>query len=242
MNEAAEKGYRFRPVPTSNFSGMMEKHGSADSSPAPKYRIIQGSSKHLQEETCEANKKGFRFVDLISSAVVMEKLSPRDGDAFTSPSAGPAQNARCQYLVIGTRTEGALRKEMKAGAAGGYSVVAASCPAEIVVVMEEDAADVTRKEYLILDSMRIGKLQRDIAEAADRGFRAMPRAFIYYSITSVAIMEKGPATANAHECMIQETQKSSTLQKKIAEATEQGFHPVAMNTSRARLLEKDKHD
>ena len=238
MNEAAAKGYRFRPR---TFLRLMEKRGSDDSSPTPKYHIIQGSSKHLQEETCEASKKGFHFVDLISSVVVMERLSPAAGDAVASPNAGTTQNTACPYLVIGIRTEGAMRKEMAAGAASGYSVVAASCPGEIVVVMEKGASDVT-KEYLILDSMRIGKLQRDMAEAADRSFRAIPRAFISYSVTNVAIMEKGSTTTSAYEYMILETQKSSTLQKKMAEATGQGFQPVAMNNTRTLLLEKNKHD
>jgi len=142
--------------------------------------------------------------------------------------------------VIGTRTEGSLRKEIAAGAASGYGVVAASCPGEIVVVMEKGAADATSKEYLILDSMRIGKLQRDIAEAAARGLRAIPRAFISYSITNVAIMEKGPSKTSAYEYVILETQKSSTLQKKMGEVTGQGFRPVAMNASRTLLLEKTR--
>ena len=238
MNEAAAKGYRFRPR---TFLGLMEKRGSADSSSTPKYRVIQGSSKHLQEESCQASKEGFLFVDLISNVIVMEKRSST-ADAVAARNAGPAQSTACQYLVIGTRTEGALRKELAAGAAGGYRVVAASCPGEIVVLMEKSAADATINDYLILDSMRIGKLQRDISDAAARGYRAVPRAFISYSVTNVAILEKGASPTSANEYVIVETQKSSTLQKKMTEAAGQGFRPVAMNASRTLLLEKQGAD
>jgi hypothetical protein len=238
MNDAAARGYRFRPR---TLLGLMEKRGSADSSPAPKYRVIQGSSKHLQEETCKASKEGFRFVDIISSVVVMEKPSGA-GDAGASSSGSQAKNMACQYLVIGTRTEGSLRKELAAGAANGYAVVAASCPGEIVVMMEKGPADAPATEYLILDSMRVGKVQRDIAEAAAHGFRAIPRAFFSYSGTNVALMEKSPSTTSAYEYLILETQKSKTLQKKMTEVTGQGFRPIAMNGSRTLLLEKNKQN
>lgn len=235
MNQAAAKGYRFQPR---TFLGLMERRGSTDSSPALKYRIIQGSSKHLQEETCKASKEGFRFVDLVSSVVVMEKSAATAGDPAASPNAGPAQSAACPYLVIGVRTEGAMRKEIAAGAAQGYSIVAASCPGEILVMMEIGVPYATSKEYLILDSMRIGKLERDITEAAGRGFRAIPRAFITYSVTNVAIMVKEPSATNSFEYMILETQKASTLQKKMTEAVAQGFRPTGMNGSRTLLLER----
>src|SRR5215467_5969851 len=69
MNEAAAKGYRFPPR---TFLGLMEKHESSEASTIPKYRLVQGSSKHLQEEMCKASNDGFRFMDLVSSTVVME--------------------------------------------------------------------------------------------------------------------------------------------------------------------------
>ena len=234
MNEAAAKGYRFR---ARTFLGLMEKRGVAEAGAIPKYRVLQGPSKELQEKSCEASKEGFHFVDLFSGAMVMEKRAEVGGAVAVASAAAP-QTTACPYLVIGARTGGALRKEMEAGAARGFHVVAAACPGEIVVLMEKSAADTGSKEFLILDSMRIGKLQRDLAEAATRGYQAIPRAFITYSTTNVAIMENRPGTKTGHEYLILEAQKSTNLQKKMTEAAGQGFRPVAMNSSRILLLEK----
>jgi hypothetical protein len=234
MNEAAAKGYRYRPR---TILGLMEKQGGADSPPV-KYRIVSGSSKHLQEETCKTNKEGFKFVDLLGGVVVMEKSLGETGDTASNAQAQAGGGGACSYLVIGTRTEGALRKEIAAGATNGYRVVAASCPGEIVVVMEKGIQDARSREYLILDSMRISKLERDMAEAASRGFGAVPRTFLAYSMTNVAIMEKSVSTNGASEYKLLDAQKSATLQKKLSEAAEQGFRPIGMNGARTILVEK----
>lgn len=233
MNEAVARGYRFVPR---TVLGLMEKRATDNSSPSLRYRILAGSSKHLQEEICKASSAGFQFLDLVDNVVVMEKSSVSSETAGNTANTQTGRGAGCLYLVIGTRTEGALRKEIAAGAANGYRVVSASCPGEIMVVMEK-AADSGSREYLILDSMRVGKLERDIKEGAGRGFHAVPRAFIAYSITNVAILEKMTAM---YEYTLLQAQKSATLQKKLSNAAEQGFRPVAMNGSRIMLLEKTR--
>lgn len=224
MGAAAAKGFRFVPR---TFLGLMERRDGAASSQARTYRVLQSSSKDLQEEICGVSRAGFRFLDLLGKAVVMEKEG----------GAAGARDATCPYLVLGARTEGTLRRELNAAAARGYRVVAASSPGEIVVVLEKSPST---HEYLILDSMRIAKLQADIAGAAQRGFRAIPRGFIRYSVTNVALMEKGPSGEGPCEYRILQTGRAATLQSEIVGASEQGFRPVAMNDSRTVLLEKKR--
>lgn len=226
MNEAAAKGARFR---ARTFLGLMERREGAGATPPPKYRVLEGSSKLLQEQICEVSKEGFRFVDLLGNVVVMEK----PGDATKTAGAG------CPYLILGARTESRLRKELAAAVAGGHRAVAAAAPGEIIIVMEKVASGSSGFGYLILDSMRIGKLRRDIEGEAAKGCRAASRTFIHYSVVNLVLMEKGPAADGLLEYRILQG-NSSKLQKELIQTAEQGFRPVAMNDSTTLLLERPR--
>ena len=166
----------------------------------------------------------------ISIACVLLALSPA--------SVAEAQDDR--YLLLATERTSTMQQEINAAAARGFRVVAASPKesSEVVVLLEQTE---DHYEYRLVATTRTATLQREITDAAEAGYRIVPRAVTGKGDEVIVLMEKGaegPVTVQYH---VLATERTTTLQKEISEATGNGFTLTALagRGEYVAILERD---
>jgi hypothetical protein len=75
---------------------------------------------------------------------------------------------------------------------------------------------------------RTGTLQREISEAAEAGYRIVPRAVTGKGDEVVVLMEKGAEGSAKPRYQVLATERTGTLQKEISEASATGYTLVAL--------------
>lgn len=83
--------------------------------------------------------------------------------------------------------------------------------------------------YRVLATSKTSTMQKEMQEAGDAGFRFVAAMGGETSIGGkevVVLMEKGPGATERYEYRVQATSKTSTLQKELQEAGDQGFEVV----------------
>ena len=81
-------------------------------------------------------------------------------------------------------------------------------------------AQLAKPEYLVLDTAKTSTMQKELQEAADRGYRLVAGQG---SWQLSAILEKTPGDAEAIEYVLLSTSKSGTMQKEMDESSAQGY-------------------
>jgi hypothetical protein len=81
-------------------------------------------------------------------------------------------------------------------------------------------AQVTPPDYLVLDTAKTSTMQRELQEAADRGYRLVPGQG---SWLLSAIMEKPAEEPPPIDYLLLATSKSGTMQKEMNEAASKGY-------------------
>ncbi len=76
-------------------------------------------------------------------------------------------------------------------------------------------------------------MQKELDEAASQGFRLLPSTMISKSRTFggeevVVVLEKTPNLATVYEYLLLATNRTSTLQKEMAEAVQDGYEVMGM--------------
>jgi len=79
---------------------------------------------------------------------------------------------------------------------------------------------VARPEYLVLDTTRTGTMQKELQEAADRGYRLVVGQG---SWLLSAILEKATGDVEPIEYLLLSTSRSGTMQKEMDGASAQGY-------------------
>jgi hypothetical protein len=121
--------------------------------------------------------------------------------------------------------------------------------AEVIVVLEQTAA---KYEYRLVATTRTGTLQRELNEAAEAGYRVIPRAVTTKRSGGTAgvlrslgnpnrdegelliVMEKGPEGNSGALYQVLATGRTGTLQKEMSETASKGFALLA-------LVSRDEH-
>jgi hypothetical protein len=101
--------------------------------------------------------------------------------------------------------------------------VAAAVVLSVSVLLTTSAASaqVAVSDYLVLDTMKTSTMQKELQDAADRGYRLVDGQG---SWLLSAILEKTTgSTAEPLEYLLLATKKSGTMQKEIDEASSQGY-------------------
>lgn len=81
-------------------------------------------------------------------------------------------------------------------------------------------AQVAKPEYLVLDTARTGTMQKELQEAADRGYRLV---IGQGSWLLSAILEKAAGDVEPIEYLLLSTSRSGTMQKEMDGASAQGY-------------------
>ena len=131
-----------------------------------------------------------------------------------------------------TMQEAAAAGYQYAGVMGGDTSFGGS---EVVVIMTKGAGG-TRYDYRLLATNKTSTMQKEMQEAGDAGFEYKGQTVFKTTFGGkevVAILERNtdaPVTAR-YEYRLLATKKTSTLQKELQEAGEQGFAFVGVTVA-----------
>jgi hypothetical protein len=156
-----------------------------------------------------------------------------------------------RYLLLATTRTSTMQKELDQASAAGYRVQASAGGAEMVVLLEKAAGADQKYQYLLLATTRTSTMQKELNDAAAEGFRLMPRNIVAkrgalssendpaaYEI--VLLMEKPPGPPQKYRYLLLATARTSTMQKELAQAVDEGYEIVGMLTrgEHMAILEK----
>jgi hypothetical protein len=159
-----------------------------------------------------------------------------------SPLPVLAQSAAAvEYRVLATNKTSTMQKEMQQAAEAGFrfgDVMGGDTSfggSEVVVIMVRDGAS-HGFDYRLLATNKTSTMQKELQEAGDAGYDYRGQTVFKSTFGGkevVAILEKAPdAKIVRHEYRLLATKKTSTMQKELTEAGEQGFEFVGMTVAK----------
>lgn len=150
------------------------------------------------------------------------------------PLAAQAERA-VQYRVLATSRTGTMEKEMNDAAAAGFrfgGVMGGDTAIggkEVVIVMQKpaDAPAAARHNYKLLATSRTGTMQKELQQAGDEGYDFRGSTVFQTAFggreVSVILEKTEGAAALRIEYRLLATSRTSTMQKELTEAGEQGY-------------------
>ncbi len=140
-----------------------------------------------------------------------------------------------RYLLLATTKTSTMQKELNEASAAGYRIMAGSPTSgeEMVFILEKVATLPNNYEYILLATTRTSTMQKELAEAASQGFRLVPSTMISKSGVFgdneiVMALEKVPGASQKFDYLLLATSRTSTLQKEMSQAIEEGYEVVGM--------------
>lgn len=158
------------------------------------------------------------------------------------PASLAAQPART-YKVLATSKTSTMQKEMKDAGQLGFRFVAvmggetAVGGNEVVVLMEKAANDQTKYDYRLLAASRTSTLQKELQASADEGWEAVGQTVFQSAFggeETVGILERSSETPSTikYDYRLIATSKTSTLEREIQRAADEGYQAVAMTVGK----------
>lgn len=160
------------------------------------------------------------------------------------PSAIDAQD-KVEYKVLSTTKTSTMQKEMLQAADAGFrfaDVMGGSTAiggSEVVVIMTKAAKPGTY-EYRLLATNKTSTMQKELQEAGDAGFEykgqtSFKSGFGGKEIVSILERAKDATTPTRFEYRLLATNKTSTMQRELSEAGDQGFEFVGMTVAKTLM-------
>jgi hypothetical protein len=164
-----------------------------------------------------------------------------------TPSVAQAQGQgeRVEYRILATNKTSTMQKEMQEAAEAGFrygDVMGGETSfggSEVVVVMTKDGAP-ARYSYRLLATNKTSTMQKEMQEAGDAGYEYRGQS-VFKSMFGgkevVVILERDGEAADRprYEYRLLATKKTSTLQKELAEAGDQGFGFVGLTVANTAI-------
>lgn len=147
-----------------------------------------------------------------------------------------------EYRVLATNKTSTMQKEMQEAAEAGFrfgDVMGGDTAfggSEVVVVMHKDGSP-GRFDYRLLATNKTSTMQKEMQEAGDAGFEYRGQTVFKSTFGGkevVAILERSPEAKDIakYEYRLLATKKTSTLQKELGEAGDQGYQFVGMTVAK----------
>jgi hypothetical protein len=150
--------------------------------------------------------------------------------AFIRAQDKPKIEASQRYLLLATTKTGTMQKELDEAAALGFRVIVGSptAGAEMAIFLERVAQPPDTYQYRLLATTRTSTMEKELNEAAREGFRLLPRTMISKArlvgaVEIVTLLERTPNSEKRYEYKLLATNRTSTLQKEVAEAQAAGY-------------------
>jgi hypothetical protein len=143
--------------------------------------------------------------------------------ALTCSAAAQNPSGNQEYLILATARTSTMQEELDQAARRGFRVkTAAPKGDEIVVCLERDAQGAPHR-YLLLATSRTSTMQRELSQAGARGFRVLPQTAMQKGDEIVVLLEQSAPEGQRYEYRLLATQRTSTLEKELNEASRDGF-------------------
>lgn len=158
------------------------------------------------------------------------------------PNSAHAQApAATEYRVLATSKTSTMQKEMQEAAEAGFrfgDVMGGDTAfggSEVVVIMHRNGAP-GRFDYRLMATRKTSTMQKEMQEAADAGFvyRGQTVFKTTFGGKEVVVILERPADATAvvkYEYRLLASKKTSTMQKELADAGDEGFEFVGMTVA-----------
>ena len=159
------------------------------------------------------------------------------------PSLSEAQKtAPVEYRVLATNKTSTMQKEMQEAADAGFrfgDVMGGDTAfggSEVVVIMVKDATP-GKYSYHLLATNKTSTMQKEMQEAGDEGFEYRGQTVFKSTFGGrevIAILERvdDGKTKPRFEYRLLASKKTSTMQKELAEAGDQGFGFVGLTVAK----------
>jgi hypothetical protein len=162
--------------------------------------------------------------------------------SLPATAAEPPAPDSTEYRVLATSKTSTMQKEMNEGADAGFrfgGVMGGETSfggSEVLVIMTRNAAAKPRFEYRLLATSKTSTMQKEMQEAGDAGYEYRGQTVFKSTFGGkevVTILERDRDAANSvrFEYRLLATKKTSTMQKELAEAGEQGFEFVGVTVA-----------
>jgi hypothetical protein len=147
-----------------------------------------------------------------------------------------------EYRVLATNKTSTMQKEMQEAAEAGFrfgDVMGGDTAfggSEVVVIMHRGGSP-ARFAYRLLATNKTSTMQKEMQEAGDAGFEYRGQSVFKSTFGGkevVAILERSLETKTAvpYEYRLLATKKTSTIQKELAEAGNEGYEFVGMTVAK----------
>jgi len=157
-------------------------------------------------------------------------------------SAGAQAPAAIEYRVLATSKTSTMQKEMQDAAAAGFQfgeVMGGDTSfggSEVVVIMHRSGS-ADRFDYRLMATSKTSTMQKELQEAGDAGFEYRGQTVFKSTFGGkevVAILERSVDAKNAeqYDYRLLASKKTSTMQKELSEAGEQGYEFVGMTVAK----------
>ena len=140
-----------------------------------------------------------------------------------------------RFLLLATTKTSTMQKELDQASAAGYRIIGSSPTggSEMVAIMEKVAKPPDNYQYFLLATTRTSTMQKELNEAAAKGFRLMPKTIIAKEQMIggqeiVLLMEKPPGKEQLYKYLLLATSRTSTMQKEMSQAVDEGYVVVGM--------------
>jgi hypothetical protein len=234
LQMAADRGYRIVPLADSRM-GLLLVKAPAGATPVEYLMVSTSRTRTFEEELNGASASGYRFVRLVGGL-----------DAVVERPKVSTTTRTHEYLVLATDLLQTMEDELRGPAAVGFQVVGqarARTPVrkreEEIAVLERPLSEAlrTRTEYLLLDTVTVSTLERELRQAAARGYRMTP---MQGGWGNTALLGKPIGDVDAVvEYRVLSTLRSRTMQKEMDEMSAEGYHFAAVLDT-AVVMEREK--
>lgn len=152
---------------------------------------------------------------------------------------------KVEYKVLSTSKTSTMQKEMQEASEAGFrfsDVMGGSTAlggSEVVVIMTK-AAKPAGYEYRLLATNKTSTMQKELQEAGDAGFEykgqtAFKSGFGGKEVVTILERSKDEKAPPRYEYRLLSTSKTSTMQKELSEAGDQGFEFVGMTVAKTLI-------
>ncbi len=157
------------------------------------------------------------------------------GIGLLSLAFGADLDLEQRFLLLATKKTSTMQKELNEASSAGYRIVTGSptSGSEMALILEKVVTPPNNYEYMLLATTKTSTMQKELQEAASQGFQLLPNTMISKSRTFggdeiIVVLEKVPGAHEKYNYLLLATTKTSTLQKEMSEAIEEGYEVVRM--------------
>ncbi|MCI0348232.1 MAG: hypothetical protein L0Z53_02305 [Acidobacteriales bacterium] len=165
--------------------------------------------------------------------------------AAQESSASTTGDARIQYKLLATNKTSTMEHELNEAAQDGYrfqGVMGGETGfggREVVIVMGRAAASIDREryQYMLLATQKTSTMQKELQQAGDRGFEYKGQTVFETAFGGkevVVILERdNDRPLQKWDYKLLATQKTSTMQKELSQAGQNGFQMVGVTVGKS---------